>query len=82
MTDSFVSMDDRGCDYCRDDQNMHFGHVEQIASNEDGGVFLRCPQCRWLYLDPCDGHSEPYHTDSGTAASWFGFPADSDRSGR
>ena len=67
------SVDDRGCDYCRDDQNMHFGRVEQVASNDDRGVLLRCPQCGWLYLDPRDGLSEPRHIDAANAESWFGF---------
>jgi len=67
-------MDDRGCDFCRDDQNMHFGYVEQVASNEDKGVLLRCPHCGWLYLDRRDGLSEPGHIDAGNAESWFGFP--------
>jgi hypothetical protein len=70
---TFGSVDDRGCEYCRDDQNMHYGHVEQVASNEDMGVLLRCPQCGWLYLDPSDGLSEPRHIDAANAASWFGF---------
>ena len=70
---TFVGVDDRGCDYCRDDQNMHYGHVEQVASNEDRGVLLRCPQCGWLYLDPSDGLSEPRPLDAANAASWFGF---------
>lgn len=66
-------MDDRGCQYCRDDQNMHYGHVEQVASDEDKGILLRCPRCTWLYLDACDGRSEPRHIDAGSAATWFGF---------
>lgn len=52
---------------------MYFGHVEQVASNEDKGVLQRCPQCGWLYLDPRDGLSGPRHIDTGTAARWFGF---------
>lgn len=52
---------------------MYFGHVEQLASNEDKGVLLRCPQCGWLYLDPRDGRSEPRHIEADTAASWFRF---------
>lgn len=66
-------VDDRGCAYCRDDQNMHFGHVEQVAANEDKGVLLLCPRCGWLYLDPRDGLFEPHHVDAGTAANCFGF---------
>ena len=52
---------------------MHYGHVEQVASDEDRGVLLRCPQCRWLYLDPSDGVSEPRRIDAANAMSWFGF---------
>jgi uncharacterized C2H2 Zn-finger protein len=51
---------------------MYFGHVEQVASNDDQGILLRCPRCGWLYLDPADG-SEPRHIDDTNAASWFGF---------
>lgn len=54
---------------------MLYGHVEQVASNEDTGVLLRCPQCGWLYLDPSDGLSEPRHIDAADAASWFDFSA-------
>jgi hypothetical protein len=68
-------MDDRGCDYCLDDQNMYYGNVEQVASSEDKGVLLRCPQCGWPYLDPRDGRSEPRHIDAGDAANRFGFSA-------
>jgi hypothetical protein len=66
-------VEERGCDYCRDDQNMHFGHLEQVASDDGHGILLRCPRCGWLYLDPSDGHSEPRYIDSATAASWFGY---------
>lgn len=52
---------------------MHYGHVEQVASDEDKGILLRCPRCTWLYLDACDGRSEPRHIDAGSAATWFGF---------
>lgn len=68
-----MGVDERGCDYCRDDQNLHFGHVVPVASDEDKGVLLRCPHCGWLYLDPCDGLSDPRHIDTDTAARWFGF---------
>ena len=52
---------------------MNFGHVGQVASNDDIGVLLRCPRCGWLYLDPMDGLSKPRHVDAETAASGFGF---------
>jgi hypothetical protein len=66
-----VIVAERGCDFCRDDQNMYFGHLEQVAASDDHGILLRCPQCAWLYLDPGDG-SEPRHIDAANALSWFG----------
>jgi hypothetical protein len=45
--------DEFGCDYCADDQNRFFGHVEQIASSEvTGSLLLRCPRCASLYEMP------------------------------
>jgi hypothetical protein len=41
---------DRGCDYCADDANMHFGHLVQIASDETSRtLLLRCPRCGSYY---------------------------------
>ena len=41
---------DFGCAYCRDDQNRLFGHVRQIASNEERGtILLQCLRCDALY---------------------------------
>jgi hypothetical protein len=37
---------ERGCDFCSDDQNMYYGHVEQVASSDvRGSLLLRCPLC-------------------------------------
>jgi hypothetical protein len=41
---------------------MYFGHVEQVASNEDRHtVLVRCPRCAWLYemapAAPCNAHA-------------------------
>lgn len=68
-------VESRGCDFCRDDQNMRFGHVEQVSSNEDKGLLLRCPRCGWLYLDPSDGITEPFPIDRSDASGWFGYTA-------
>jgi hypothetical protein len=39
-----------GCDYCRDGQNFHYGHVTQIGSDETRRMLLlRCPDCGALY---------------------------------
>jgi hypothetical protein len=71
--DHLCGVDNRGCDFCRDDQNLSYGHVDQVASNEDRGLLLRCPECGWLYVDTCDGRSEPTRIDAVTAENWFGF---------
>lgn len=64
-------VDSRGCDFCRDDQNMCSGHIEQVASSQAEGLLLRCPRCGWLYLDPCDGITEPYPIDVADASRLF-----------
>jgi hypothetical protein len=49
----------RGCDYCADDGNMYFGHVEQVASAEETrSLLLRCPRCGWLYEAHAVGPSD------------------------
>ena len=51
-------MEVRGSDYCRDDGNMYYGHVEQIASSEDrDSLLLRCPVCGRMYELRADGIS-------------------------
>ena len=41
---------DFGCAYCADEQNRLYGHVTQIASNDEtGSLLLRCPRCSALY---------------------------------
>ena len=41
---------DRGCEYCADDANLYFGHVEQIAGDEaNRTLLLRCPRCGSFY---------------------------------
>jgi hypothetical protein len=61
------SQPERGCDYCADAQNMHYGHVEQIASSElRRTVLIRCPRCGWLYEDEQVG--EPDHVTDDDAA--------------
>jgi hypothetical protein len=65
---------ERGCDYCRDDMNMHFRHVDQVASSDvPKTVLLRCPQCGWLYED--DQRSEPVHLSDDDARQRFGYPS-------
>jgi hypothetical protein len=46
---------DFGCDYCADYQNRNYGHVTQIASDEQRKMLLlRCPRCGVLYETPSD----------------------------
>jgi hypothetical protein len=47
---------DFGCDYCQDDQNRLYGHVPQIASDEQRRMLLlRCPRCGSLYENSARG---------------------------
>lgn len=66
--------DDRGCGYCADDQNMFFGHVQQISSNEKRGtLLLQCPQCGWLYETTARGKARADHLSGEVARERFVF---------
>jgi hypothetical protein len=63
---------DRGCDYCADEQNMGYGHVTQIGSDEARGtLLLRCPRCRWLYETDPIGVARPAHLSEEEARNRF-----------
>jgi hypothetical protein len=48
-----------GCDYCADDDNRLYGHVQQVASDEDRGfILLQCPRCDALYENTPGGFDE------------------------
>lgn len=48
-----------GCDYCADDANRFYGHVTQVATDEDRGlILLRCPRCGALYENTAGGFDE------------------------
>jgi hypothetical protein len=66
-------MEYRGCDFCRDDENMSCGPVSQVASSESVGVLLRCPRCAWLYLDPRDGFTAAFPIEGRDASRWFDY---------
>jgi hypothetical protein len=68
-----TGMEYRGCAFCREDRNMHFGSVSRVASSEWVGVLLRCPRCGWLYLDPRDGFTEPFPIEGRDAFRWFDY---------
>jgi hypothetical protein len=66
--------DDCGCGYCADDQNMFFGHVQQISSSEERGtLLLRCPQCGWLYETTPRGDARSHHLSEEAARERFMF---------
>ena len=65
-------MNDRGCEYCADDGNMYFGHVEQIGSSELlGKLLLRCPRCGWLYQASAAGPKDAIHISAAEASQRF-----------
>jgi len=50
---------DYGCEYCADDDNRFFGHVTQVATDEERGfILLRCPRCGALYENTAGGFDE------------------------
>jgi hypothetical protein len=50
MNPSKADAVDCGCDYCLDDQNRWYGHVEQVGTHAtESLLLLRCPRCRALY---------------------------------
>jgi len=38
-----------GCDYCADEDNRFFGHLEQLCDDTGGVVVLRRPRCGSFY---------------------------------
>jgi hypothetical protein len=63
---------ERGCNYCADDDNMYFGHVEQIGSSEAlQMILLRCPRCGWLYQASASGPNDATRISSADAAECF-----------
>jgi hypothetical protein len=34
-----------GCEYCADEDNRSFGHLDQLCDESGGVVVLRCPRC-------------------------------------
>jgi hypothetical protein len=67
-------VESRGCDFCRDEQNLKSEHVQEVVSSSKAkGLLLQCPYCQCLYLDPADGMTRPYPIDSADAARWVGW---------
>jgi phage FluMu protein Com len=64
----------RGCEYCEDDQNVFFGHVEQMASSSlTGTILLRCPRCGWLYETTPRGDATTTRLSEKVAHERFAF---------
>lgn len=65
---------ERGCDYCADDANMYFGHLEQIASDEGRQtLLLGCPRCHWLYEASPRGPKDARQISESEARTRFGL---------
>jgi hypothetical protein len=63
---------DRGCEYCADDANMFFGHVEQVASNEaTRRLLMRCPRCGSFYEVTPAGPAHAARLTQAEAAARF-----------
>ena len=65
-------MVDYGCEYCADDQNRWFGHVEQVASSEERRMILiRCPRCGALYENTPAGEDQTRRLTEDEAEALF-----------
>jgi hypothetical protein len=72
--DDLSASDGRGCGYCADDQNMFFGHVQQVSSSEQRGTLLvRCPHCGWHYEITPRGDARSHHLSEEVARERFTF---------
>jgi hypothetical protein len=55
-------VNERGCDYCADDEAMYFGHVRQIGSSDSRRkLLLGCPRYGWLYKASPIGPKDATH---------------------
>jgi hypothetical protein len=64
-----------GCDYCASDDNMYYGHVEQVASSEPTQtLLLRCPRCGWLYEATASGQKDARRISEDAARLRFDYP--------
>jgi len=64
------------CDFCRDDQDLLHGLVEQVASDGSDGLLIVCPDCRSLYLATDDGATKPRLVDAAEASRWMNWSRD------
>lgn len=63
---------DFGCDYCADDQNRWYGHLEQIGSSEERRmILLRCPKCETLYENTPKGDDTTRRLSETEAAELY-----------
>jgi len=63
---------DFGCDYCEDDQNRFYGHVKQLAADDERGmILLRCPRCGTLYENAPVGEDQTRRLSEAEARQLF-----------
>jgi hypothetical protein len=63
---------DFGCEYCADDHNRWFGHVEQVAAADDRQMILiRCPRCGALYENTPAGDDQTRRLTADEAEALF-----------
>jgi len=61
-----------GCGFCEDDQNRLYGHVTQIASDDERRmILLQCPRCGAFYENSAAGPDVTRRLDADEAKSLF-----------
>jgi hypothetical protein len=62
-----------GCEFCAHPQNRWFGHVPQIAVDDERGlILLRCPRCGTLYENVPVGSDQSRRLTEEQAERLFG----------
>ena len=61
-----------GCDYCADDQNRFYGHVKQLAADDEREkILLRCPRCGALYENAPVGEDQTRRLNEDEAGELY-----------
>lgn len=61
-----------GCEFCADDQNRLYGHIDQLASDEARQmILLRCPRCGAFYENTPSGPDNTHRLQPDEASRLY-----------
>lgn len=62
-----------GCEYCADETNHRFGHLDQVATHAtESALLLRYARCGSLYVDAAGAVRGTSATEAARAYGWAG----------